>query len=44
MVVISHISAEGASQNPSQWIVNEASGIGGEYSGLMGPAVLEPVV
>ena len=41
ILVITHMSAEGASQDPSQWI---ATGIGGEYGGPMGPAVLNPVV
>ena len=42
-LVISHMSAEGASQDPSEWIVNGATGIGGEYGGPTDPAVLDAV-
>ena len=41
---LSHKFAGWAPQNPSQWTVKGVSGIGGEYSGLLSPAVLEPVV
>ena len=42
-LVMSHLSVEGASRDPSQWIVNGATRIGDEYSGPMGPAILYPV-
>ena len=43
-LLVSHMSVEGALQDPSQWFANEVSGIGGEYGGPMGPAVLNSVV